>query len=259
MFPVTLPRISWGEPRATRRALLVHGLGSTAALMWRYGVALAEDGWRADAVDLRGHGAAPRVLDYSIPAYAADLVHTLPAHGEPTWDLVIGHSLGGAATALAAAEAPGWTRRVVLVDPAIHLSDHDRQVVRRSQEEAFADPTEAAVRAAHPRWHPHDIELKALAARQASRWAVEQTSLQNPAWDLREAVARLGIDVDILAADPTVYSIFDGPLASEVLASNDRVRMTVVAGAGHSPHRDKPEETIAELRRVLRERRTMGS
>ncbi|WP_322411760.1 alpha/beta hydrolase [Microbacterium invictum] len=259
IFPVTLPRISWGDPQAARRALLVHGLGSTAALMWRYGVALAEDGWRADAVDLRGHGAAPRALDYTIPAYAADLVQAHPTAGEPTWDLVIGHSLGGAATALAAADTPGWTRRIVLIDPAIHLSDHDREVVRRSQEDAFADPTETAVRAAHPQWHPHDIELKALAARQASRWAVEQTSTQNPAWDVRDAVARLEVDVDVIAADPGVYSIFDGALAAEVLAGGDRVRMTVVAGAGHSPHRDKPEETIAELRRILHDGRTMGS
>ncbi|WJL96087.1 alpha/beta hydrolase [Microbacterium sp. ET2] len=258
-FPVTLPRISWGDPRAARRALLVHGLGSTAALMWRYGVALAEDGWRADAVDLRGHGVAPRVLDYTIPAYAADLVGIRPEQGDGTWDLVIGHSLGGAATTLAAADDPEWTRRVILIDPAVHLSDHDREVVRRSQEEAFADPTEAAVREAHPQWHPHDIELKALAARQASRWAVEQTSLQNPAWDVRAALARLDVDVDVLAADPKVYSIFDGPLATEVLAANDRVRMTVVTGAGHSPHRDKPEQTVAELRRVLRDERTMGS
>ncbi|WP_240638854.1 alpha/beta hydrolase [Microbacterium sp. ABRD28] len=259
MFPVTLPRISWGDPRAGRRALLVHGLGSSAALMWRFGVALAEDGWRADAVDLRGHGVAPRVLDYTIPAYAADLAHARPQAGDETWDLVIGHSLGGAATTLAAADTPGWARRVILIDPAIHLSDHDREVVRRSQEEAFADPTEVAVRAAHPQWHPHDIELKALAARQASRWAVEQTSLQNPTWDVREALSRLDVDVDILAADPAVYSIFDGPLATEVLAANTRVRMTVVAGAGHSPHRDKPEETVAELRRVMQGRRTMGS
>ena len=180
-------------------------------------------------------------------------MHTHPTAGEPTWDLVIGHSLGGAATALAAADGPGWTRRIVLIDPAIHLSDHDREVVRRSQEEAFADPTAAAVRAAHPQWHPHDLELKALAAQQASRWAVEQTSDQNPAWDVRDAVAQLHIDVDVIAADPEVYSIFDGALARGVLASNNRVRMTVVGGAGHSPHRDKPEETIAELRRILRD------
>ena len=48
--------------------------------------------------------------------------------------------------------------------------------MRASQERSFADPTAAAVRAEHPHWHEHDVELKALSAQQASRWAVEQTS-----------------------------------------------------------------------------------
>lgn len=247
--PVTLPRLSWGAPRAPRRALLVHGLGSNAALMWRYGVALADAGWRADAVDLRGHGTAPRALDYSIGAYATDLLHTGTADDAP-WDLVIGHSLGGAATTLASADSPAWTRRVVLVDPAISLGDHDRDVVRGSQERSFAAPTVAAVRAEHPGWHEHDIELKALSAQQASRWAVEQTSAQNMPWDVREAAARLTVPTHIIASDPKVYSIFKGALADEV-CRNPVVTMSVVTGAGHSPHRDRPDDTMQHLLATL--------
>src|SRR5688572_8714789 len=116
--PVALPRISWGSPAAPRRALLVHGLGSNGALMWRYGVALADAGWRADAVDLRGHGTAPRALEYTIDAYAADLAATPPGSGG-SWDLVVAHSLGGAAATLTAAADPAWTHRLVLIDPAI--------------------------------------------------------------------------------------------------------------------------------------------
>lgn len=244
-FPVTLPRLTWGDPAAPRRALLVHGLGSNGALMWRYGTALADAGWRADAVDLRGHGFAPRALDYTIDAYAADLSGVRPGDGG-AWDLVIAHSLGGAASTVTAAEDAGWTRRLVLVDPAIHLSAHDREVVRTSQERAFADTSVAAVRAEHSTWHPQDVELKALSAQQASAWAVEQTSVQNPAWDVRAAAARLTVRTHVLAADPQVYSIFRGDLADEV-RQNPVVSMSVVAGAGHSPHRDKPEETIAAL------------
>src|SRR6478736_4540676 len=136
---VTLPRLSWGDPSAARRALLVHGLGSNGALMWRYGSALADAGWRTDAVDLRGHGTAPRTLDYTLAAYAADVAATGPVDAGP-WDLVIGHSLGGAASVLAAAADPSWTRRLVLVDPALLLTDHDREIVRDSQTRSFEDP-----------------------------------------------------------------------------------------------------------------------
>ncbi|GAA5029510.1 alpha/beta fold hydrolase [Microbacterium fluvii] len=248
--PVTLPRLSWGDPLAPRRALLVHGLGSNGALMWRYGAALADDGWRADAVDLRGHGAAPRALDYTIPAYTADIAATRPDGAAGRWDLVIGHSLGGAAATLAAADDPEWTRRLVLIDPAIHLSAHDREIVRESQEASFADPTVAFVRAEHPNWHPQDIELKAVSAQQASRWAVEQTSIQNSRWDVREAALRLRVPTHVIASDPRVYSIFAGALVDEVRA-NPVVTVSVVAGAGHSPHRDDPDETLRQLREAL--------
>ena len=248
--PVALPRISWGSPAAPRRALLVHGLGSNAALMWRYGVALADAGWRADAVDLRGHGTAPRALDYTLDAYGADVAATLPDVGG-SWDLVVAHSLGGAASTITAAADPGWTHRLVLIDPAIHLTDRDRDIVRTSQEESFADPTAEAVRAGHPHWHEQDIELKALSARQASRWAVEQTSIQNAMWDVRETASALSIPTHVIASDPAVYSIFRGKPAEEVMAANRRLSMSVITGAGHSPHRDKPAETIAALLRVL--------
>jgi len=149
-----------------------------------------------------------------------------------------------------AASDPGWTRRLVLVDPAIHLAPRDRDIVRASQERSFADPTMAAVRAEHPHWHEHDVELKALSAQQASRWAVEQTSVQNSAWDVRDAAARLTVPTRVIGSDPEVYSIFSGPLADEVLG-NPAVAMSVVPGAGHSPHRDKPEATIAAFLSVL--------
>lgn len=242
---VTLPRLSWGDVRAPRRALLVHGLGSTGALMWRYGVTLADAEWHAIAVDLRGHGTAPRTLDYRIDAYAADVAQTRPDDGAP-WDLVIGHSLGGAAVTVASAGDPGWTRRLVLVDPAIRLADRDRENVRVGQEQSFADPSVEAVRAEHPTWHPLDIELKARAAQQASRWAVEQTSLQNTPWDVRAAAARLAVPTHVIAADPEVFSIFRGELAAAVLR-HPLLTMSVVTGAGHSPHRDLPEETMRHL------------
>lgn len=248
--PVVLPRLHWGDPSSGRRVLLVHGLGSSGALMWRYGVALAEDGWAATAVDLRGHGAAPRALDYRIAAYAADLRATRP-EDRGAWDLVIGHSLGGASSTLAAADDPAWTRRLVLVDPAIFLRERDAGIVRRSQERAFADNRAEAVRDEHPHWHPHDIELKVDAVARGSRWAVEQTSVQNAPWDVREAAARLAVPTHIIGSDPEVYSIFDGDLADEVLRSNPALTMSIVRRAGHSPHRDKPEATVRALREAV--------
>ncbi len=151
---------------------------------------------------------------------------------------------------MVAATDPDWTRRLILIDPAIHLSPRDRNIVRNSQTRSFADPTVEAVRAEHPTWHENDIELKALSARQASRWAVEQTSVQNPEWDERAAASRLTVPTYIVASDPEVYSIFTGALATDVLR-NPVVSMSIVSGAGHSPHRDRPDETLAQVRAAL--------
>lgn len=242
--PVILPRLSWGAPDG-RSILLSHGLGSDGALMWRLGTALADAGWHAVAVDLRGHGDAPRALDYSLAAYGADLGATRP-HRDGPWDAVVGHSLGGAAATLAAAADTTWTRRLVLIDPALMLSDDDRESVRVSQEQAFADPSVGAVRAEHPDWHPIDIELKARATQRASRWALEQTSAQNTTWDVRAEAATLTVPTHVIGADPAVHSIFTGAIADEV-TRNPVFTMSVIAGAGHSPHRDRPDDTVAAL------------
>jgi pimeloyl-ACP methyl ester carboxylesterase len=249
--PLTLPRISWGAPSASRRALLVHGLGSSGALMWRLGDALAEAGWHATAVDLRGHGDAPRSLDYTVAAFGADLAAALP-EGADAWDAVIGHSLGGAASTVAAASAPEWTRRLVLIDPAIHVDGRDAAIVRKSQERAFADTRLEVVQQEHPHWHPQDQELKVDAVLRASAWAVEQTSVQNQPWDVRADAARLTVPTHVIGADPAVYSIFTGDLADEVLAANPLITLSVVAGAGHSLHRDRPEESIRQLLEALK-------
>jgi pimeloyl-ACP methyl ester carboxylesterase len=218
--------------------------------MWRLGDALAAAGWQATAIDLRGHGDAPRALDYTVDAYGADLVATLP-EGGGTWDAVVGHSLGGAAGTVAAAADPAWTRRLVLIDPAIHVSGRDANIVRKSQERAFADNRIELVQQEHPHWHPQDHELKIDAVRRASAWAVEETSRQNQPWDVRDAAARLTVPTHVLGADPAVYSIFTGDLADEVLAANPRITLSIVEGAGHSLHRDRPEESIAQLLEAL--------
>jgi pimeloyl-ACP methyl ester carboxylesterase len=218
--------------------------------MWRLGDALAEAGWHATAVDLRGHGDAPRALDYTVAAYGADLAATRPEDGG-AWDAVIGHSLGGASSTVAAASDPGWTGRLVLVDPAIVLEGRDATVIRKSQQRAFDDNRIEVVREEHPHWHPQDIELKVDAVHRASRWAVEQTSAQNRPWDVRAEAARLTVPTHVIGADPAVFSLFAGDGAAEVLAANPRITMSVVEGAGHSLHRDRPEESVRQLLEAL--------
>ena len=250
--PVTLPRLSWGDPAASRRALLVHGLGSNGPLMWRYGVALADAGWHADAVDLRGHGTAPRALDYTLAAYARRPRRDHARRRGP-WDLVVGHSLGGAAATLAAASDPAWTRRLVLVDPAIALTrsrprDRAREpggVVRRPDAGRRARGPPALARARRRAEGAVGAAGQPVGGRADERAepAVGCARMPRPPWPCPPTSSR-----------PTRRSTASSA-ASPPRPSSPRtptITMSIVAGAGHSPHRDKPEATIAQLARGAR-------
>ena len=45
--------------------------------------------------------------------------------------------------------------------------------------------------------------------------------------------------------------MFTGPHAEEILAANPSFQLQVIEGAGHSVHRDRPEETIQALEAFL--------
>lgn len=246
MTTVTLPRLHWGNAESHRRALLVHGLGSSAHTSWRLGEALAERGWSATAVDLRGHGEAPRASRYRIADFAADLSATLP-HRDGGWQLVVGHSIGAAAAVVAATDDASWARRLVLLDPALTVDAAQRARTHDAQTEAHLQATVESTRADNPSWHPLDVELRVRATRAASLHALQHAVLDNPDWDVSARVAHLACPTLVIAADPTLSDFFRGEFAERVCSSNSLVDHVVVSGAGHSVHRDDPASTIAAL------------
>lgn len=251
MTELTLPRLVWGSEDATRQALLVHGLGSSAQTCWRIGEALAEWGFLATAVDLRGHGYAPRGSRYRIEDFAGDLVHTTP----PTpggWDVVIGHSIGAASAVVAAHKNPDWARTLVLLDPALVVGEERKALVHQGQLDGHDRLTEEDVARDNPHWHPLDIELRIWSARTASRFALEHAVIDNPVWDVAEQARGLTQETLVIGGDPDVDSMFTGAHAEDILQANPRINHTVITGAGHSPHRDQPEATLEALREFVR-------
>ena len=246
MSTVTMPRWHWGDAHAPRRALLVHGLGSSAQTTWRLSEGLAEQGWSATAVDLRGHGDAPRASRYRIDDFAGDLLGTRPDDGR-AWDLVVGHSIGAAAAMQAAGTDADFTRRLVLLDPALKLDPAARQAVLNGQLATFDGATVASVAEQFPHWHPLDVEFRVRAVKAASRYALERSVLDNDDWDCTSYVAHVTAPTLVIAADPANGSMFAGEHAASVLAANPLFEQVVVAGAGHSVHRDNPEATLQHL------------
>jgi lipase len=110
---------TWGRADLPRIVFLhgVTGHGGHARV-------LAED-WLADthhvlAPDLLGHGSSPYEPPWSIEAHVDAVLETVGR--EPAdW---IGHSFGGRLAFELAAREPALVRRLVLLDPAIHLPPH---------------------------------------------------------------------------------------------------------------------------------------
>jgi len=144
-------------PADGRPVLLAHGGGQTRG-SWGGAVrALAEHGFRAVAVDQRGHGDSDWSADaaYDPTDFGADLRCAVRALG-PQPVVLIGASMGGWASLLAAADLGSAVAGVVLVDivPRIRRAGAERVVdFMRAAPDGFPDLETAA--AAISAYLPH--------------------------------------------------------------------------------------------------------
>lgn len=229
--PEDWPVASWGD--GDRRALLVHGLSSSKEGWWRLGPAIAGLGFTVTAPDLRGHGEAPRDGDRRIDTYADDLL----ALGD-RWDLVLGHSLGGAASLRAASRRLGWADRLVLEDPALVILDAAAAAVELLAD--FEHPlTAEQQRELNPTWHPEDARIKAEALAASGPDAVRRSLADNPDWNVVAEVVALTVPTLLVGADPAVGAIVPPELGRSIAELNDLVRFEWVEGGSHSIHRDE--------------------
>lgn len=235
-----LPETTWGPPGG-RRALLVHGLSSERGSWWRLAPALVEDGWHVTAVDLRGHGSADRADSYRLADYAADLPVS-------DWDAVIGHSLGGAATVLAAGQR-GFAERLVLIDPVLEVPADVWEETIADQESELA-LTEESISSLKPHWDERDRAAKLAGVRAVHPEAVRRTFTDDGRWDIVEQAVALDVPALVVSGDPQVYSMLD-PATAARLVANPLVEYRVIPGTGHAPHRDRPAETLEAIREWL--------
>lgn len=228
----------------------MHGLGSSAATTWQVSEALAGAGWSVTAIDLRGHGSAPRASRYRIADFAEDLRLSTP-DGGGSWDVVIGHSIGAASAVVAAHHDPSWTKRLILLDPALELGDATREQVLENQRQGHLHQGVEDIRDANPHWHPLDVEIKVQAHQQASLFALEHAVFDNDPWNVTGEATALTIPTHVIGADPAQGSMFCNDYAKQMVGANDQMTYEVIEGAGHSVHRDKPQDTIAAILRYL--------
>ncbi|MGE3194323.1 MAG: alpha/beta fold hydrolase [Microbacteriaceae bacterium] len=229
------------------KALLLHGLSSSPDGWWRVRGWLEDSGWQTETLALLGHGGRPPAPSYALGAYVDDI---RAAGGR--YDLVIGHSLGACVATVIASEDPGWTTRLVLLDPVWYIPSGDLPAIAADQA-AELRLTEQTLRAQKPHWDDRDVAGKLSAIAAVDPAAVTRTFAEVDRWDLRDAARRILTRTLVLGGDPAVYTMLEPADGYEVAEDAADMRYIVVPGAGHSPHRDAPAATRAALEEWLEE------
>jgi pimeloyl-ACP methyl ester carboxylesterase len=234
------------NPGAAHRALLLHGLGSDGATMWRLADHLACHDYEVTAPDLRGMGVSPPANSYALANLAAD-VRRLGGG----WDLLVGHSLGGAVGAMLLAEQ-GFAARGLLLDPVIVVPERDKPKLTATLLAEVGDAlTLGSVRAQHPKWDDEDIFRLVRASAMVSPHVVHRVFSDTATWDLVVFAARWRDPVTILAADPQMHAMFTPAHVDRVRAACPHARIVTVPQAGHSVHRDAPETVLAAIDHLI--------
>jgi pimeloyl-ACP methyl ester carboxylesterase len=164
-------------------ALLHHANGFCAEL-WGQVAERLRTRFRLIALDARGHGASskpdPAVAEnYQWPRFgedAGDVAHQLAKQHGGRIPLGIGHSFGGTALMMAAADDPALFGRLLLLDPVLPSPEFFEQARRafngenrdlssgaRKRRQVFASRADAraawAGRAVFAQWDPHALDL----------------------------------------------------------------------------------------------------
>ncbi|OBH17981.1 alpha/beta fold hydrolase [Mycolicibacter sinensis] len=243
-----------GDPDA-RAVVFLHGGGQTRRSWGRAAAAVAERGWQAVTVDLRGHGESDWAAegDYRLVSFATDIhevLRTLPP--DP---VLVGASLGGCAAMLLCGElAPGAASAVVLVDivPNMDTSGAERvqAFMAENMESGFdsLDEVADAIAAYNPH-RPRPTDLTGLTAnlrRRGDRWYwhwdpqfISGPEHQGPmeihdVERLNAAVqAILDGGVPMLLVRGQLSDLVSAGSAEAFLARFPQVEFIDVAGAGH--------------------------
>jgi pimeloyl-ACP methyl ester carboxylesterase len=226
-------------------ALLIHGVTSSSRTWWRVAPELVERGYRVVAVDLRGHGASPRVTDGLVLGdLTADVVETLRAERSgAAIDLLVGHSLGALVALDLLARMPGVARRLVLEDPPgptgvdwTGMAQGIQADGRRARAEPDAMRRELAE--ANPAWDRDEVErrLDDLAACDAD--GVAAAIRRTTAFDLVGLARVVRVPTLLMVGLEELGSALVGPDRGALVDALAGRGAFEVVDTGHNLHRE---------------------
>ena len=243
-----------GDPR-TPAVVFLHGGGQTRRSWGRAAAAVAERGWQAVTVDLRGHGESDwsQDADYRLTSFAGDVQEVL--RQLPPRPVLVGASLGGFTTMLLAGEiSPAIAGAVVLVDivpnmdPSGATRVHTFMADRVTSGFESLDEVADMIAEYNPhRSRPDDLDgLRTNLRRRGDRWYwhwdpkfISDTASRPPS-ELSD-IDRMNAAVETILANNIPMLLVRGQMsdlvsqerADEFLARFPQVEFVDVCGAGH--------------------------
>ncbi len=261
--PGELAMLEFGDPDQPVSLVFLHANGFNA-LTYRMILEPLGAGARVLALDMRGHGRS--TLDTKTQGRRSwlDLRDDLLVFLE-TLDIadvvLAGHSMGGAVSIFAAADAPGRVRRLALLDPvmvprraATATAEAPSPLVAGALRRRAVFPSrEAALetyrgRSAFKTW-PEDmlrdyvadgfLDLPDGEVTLACRPEWESSSFAAQEQDAWEAVSRTRCPIAILRAEIESTCRIDGGI--ETLTADGRITIQTLAGSGHFLPMERPD------------------
>jgi pimeloyl-ACP methyl ester carboxylesterase len=243
-----------GDPSAPA-VVFLHGGGQTRRSWGRAAAAVAERGWQAVTVDMRGHGESDwsEDGDYRVISFAHDVLEVM--RQLPPQPVIVGASLGGfTAMVLAGELASDAVRAVILVDivPDMDQSGASRihDFMAERMESGFGSLDEVAdmIQQYNPhRPPPTDLDgLRTNLRHRDGRWYwhwdprfIDGTAAQPPTEVTEvdrmnaavESIVRAG--VPMLLVRGQMSDLVTQERADEFLARFPQIGFVDVGGAGH--------------------------
>jgi pimeloyl-ACP methyl ester carboxylesterase len=206
------------------------------------------------ALDLPGHGASGRDREeWTLAGYADDVVRVVDAL-DLDRVVLVGHSMGGPVSLLAAARLGDRAQGVICVDALHDAGFVWREEAARQWIAGFEQDFEGAMRNAVAGMVPWDSVLRDWIAAQgllADREAMTALIHEFSRFDLAAALSAAGAPVRCINAAP--YGEYSLPTAVETNRRYADFDATIMEGVGHYLHLERPEEFNRRMRDLLAE------
>jgi pimeloyl-ACP methyl ester carboxylesterase len=226
-----------------RAVAFIHGVGGSGIVFAELiNLMVATGEYTCITLDLRGHGLSPRSSDYSIAAFADDVIETLPS-GLHT---VIGHSFGGRILLHAVAELR--PERALYLDP-----DFEKEVPG----EVIGTPTfwgrpmlaggvGRMAKAARPEWGAANMRRATLSVERWDRSMAREVMAEASRWPAE--IERPTVPSSLVLSEVGFQALSLSLLSRLELLGWD---VRLVPGIPHPMHMEDPESLFGFLRDLL--------